>query len=439
MKFFLKKIGALTSKPYAFTARPWELKKFNTIDLFDSIGSSIIIDVRNSEIMRITPEVNETLNEEWITDKARFAYDLLAKWRFITPLAKENDVFINISWSQAFEQLKTKLSHSDTLIKVRLSSIVDLDSLALVKKLVAKSKNMMFLFSKKYAVASVIKPIVLKKSTSFLIYNINLRLVSPLLNLKLRKKSINNLANCYYIGPSIVSTVYAKHLGVGSHQLVKLWKNKNLASVGITKDFTVITACNSKALKLTGFANNFLSLSKYHTPVGFSLLNLKSYRPYGHFNETINYHLGQFFDVSLEGYNILQSSYATANTAKGFDLVLPTLNWLEEEQSFVNCFSMLQKSNKVVSGPKGCRSSKGLLNLLLDRKPTDTLTDALLVASKVTVINDQVLRGKLAKRPEALRSYNYHASSNFLKNSTNMVNSSDEFFKGKNDFLTLNN
>lgn len=72
-------VGALTSKPYAFTARPWELKKTETIDGHDAVGSNIRIDSRGREVMRILPRLHEDVNEEWINDRTRFAYDGLAK------------------------------------------------------------------------------------------------------------------------------------------------------------------------------------------------------------------------------------------------------------------------------------------------------------------------------------------------------------------------
>ena len=87
-------IGALTSKPYAFKTRSWELKNIDTIDLFESVCSNIKVDVRGSEIMRILPVLNEKLNEEWISDKSRFAYDGLQRKRFINPMIKQNGLLL---------------------------------------------------------------------------------------------------------------------------------------------------------------------------------------------------------------------------------------------------------------------------------------------------------------------------------------------------------
>ena len=82
-------VGALTSKPYQFKARPWELKRTDSIDIFDSVGSNIRVDSRAEEILRVTPRTNEYINEEWISDKVRFNYDGYYQQRIDTPYIKK--------------------------------------------------------------------------------------------------------------------------------------------------------------------------------------------------------------------------------------------------------------------------------------------------------------------------------------------------------------
>ena len=88
-------VGALTSKPYAFTARPWELVRTESIDTMDAVGSAIRIDSRGPEVMRILPRLNEDVNEEWIGDKSRFAYDGLKRQRIDAPLVKQVTVLVH--------------------------------------------------------------------------------------------------------------------------------------------------------------------------------------------------------------------------------------------------------------------------------------------------------------------------------------------------------
>lgn len=103
-------VGALTSKPYAFTSRPWELKNTESIDVLDAVGSNIRVCSRGLEIMRILPRVNEDVNEEWINDKTRYAYDGLKRQRLTTPMVRKGSGFVPCSWSEAFEEISNVLS-----------------------------------------------------------------------------------------------------------------------------------------------------------------------------------------------------------------------------------------------------------------------------------------------------------------------------------------
>ncbi|XP_013415957.1 NADH-ubiquinone oxidoreductase 75 kDa subunit, mitochondrial-like [Lingula anatina] len=95
-------VGALTSKPYAFTARPWETRKVDSIDVHDAVGSNIVVSTRTGEVMRILPRVNEDINEEWISDKSRFAYDGLKRQRLVTPMMQNDDgVLEECDWEDA--------------------------------------------------------------------------------------------------------------------------------------------------------------------------------------------------------------------------------------------------------------------------------------------------------------------------------------------------
>ena len=103
-------VGALTSKPYAFKARNWEMQKTASIDVMDAMGSNIRVDSRGGEVMRILPRENEQINEEWISDKARFSYDGLRVQRLDTPYIRRNDKLEKASWEQALEFIKDKFS-----------------------------------------------------------------------------------------------------------------------------------------------------------------------------------------------------------------------------------------------------------------------------------------------------------------------------------------
>ena len=106
-------VGALTSKPYAFAARPWELGKTQSIDVMDGVGSAIRIDTRGREVMRILPRVNEAVNEEWISDKTRHIVDGLRTQRLDRPYIRENGQLRAASWSEAFGAIAAKAGRID--------------------------------------------------------------------------------------------------------------------------------------------------------------------------------------------------------------------------------------------------------------------------------------------------------------------------------------
>ncbi len=119
-------VGALTSKPYAFTARPWELKGFESIDVHDSTGANIRVDTRGTEIMRIVPTLNEDINEEWLTDKSRFAYDGMKVQRLTTPLVRcaETGALKPATWEHAFGTINNYLKSEGKLDSIRAKGVV---------------------------------------------------------------------------------------------------------------------------------------------------------------------------------------------------------------------------------------------------------------------------------------------------------------------------
>ena len=236
-------VGALTSKPYAFTARSWELRSFNSIDLFDSVGSSIRVDVRGSNIMRILPRINSSLNEDWISDKIRFVYDGLKVQRLLSPFLKLNGSYIKVSWQKAFYFIRNFIFAAVlTLAKQGISkrnyinfegiagNFVDAEALIAFKDLLNSlgSSNVTinqdgasfnndfranYLFNT--SVASV-------ESTDLcLLIATNPRLEAPTLNVKLRKLYLGG-TSIYNLGFSSDLNYYAKSLGNNAEVLVRI-------------------------------------------------------------------------------------------------------------------------------------------------------------------------------------------------------------------------
>ena len=132
-------VGALTSKPYAFHARPWELKNTESVDVMDAVGSNIRVDSRGILVMRVQPKTNDDVNEEWISDKTRYAYDGLRFQRLTTPLIKSGDRFVAASWGDALVAIEEGLRNSGAEaneIKAVAGDLADTESLVALKDLI---------------------------------------------------------------------------------------------------------------------------------------------------------------------------------------------------------------------------------------------------------------------------------------------------------------
>jgi NADH-quinone oxidoreductase subunit G len=131
-------VGALTSKPYAFSARSWELRKTESIDVLDAVGSNIRVDARGRQVMRVMPRLNEAVNEEWLGDKSRFAYDGLARQRLDRPYVRGDDGKLHAaSWEQAFAAIVTRLDGVDShRFGAIAGDLVDCEAMCALKDLV---------------------------------------------------------------------------------------------------------------------------------------------------------------------------------------------------------------------------------------------------------------------------------------------------------------
>ncbi len=129
-------VGALTSKPYAFAARPWELKKTDTIDVLDAVGCSIRADSRGSEVMRILPRLHEDVNEEWINDRTRFAYDGLKRQRLDRPYVRRDGRLQPASWTEAFQRIAEVMHGLDGSAMAAIAGdLCDAESMVALKDL----------------------------------------------------------------------------------------------------------------------------------------------------------------------------------------------------------------------------------------------------------------------------------------------------------------
>tara|TARA_A100001015_G_scaffold4792_1_gene6103 strand:+ start:1443 stop:3497 length:2055 start_codon:yes stop_codon:yes gene_type:complete len=140
-------VGALTSKPYAFEARPWELKKTESVDVMDAVGSNIRVDTYNWEVKRILPRLNNEINEEWISDKTRYSCDGLLKQRLDVPYIKKNNKLQKSTWDEAIDLLVSKIqSMQPSEIAGHIGDMVNMENALSFKKFfeTLQSKNLEF-------------------------------------------------------------------------------------------------------------------------------------------------------------------------------------------------------------------------------------------------------------------------------------------------------
>jgi len=146
-------VGALTSKPYAFEARPWELKKTESIDVLDAVGSNIRVDTYNWEVKRILPRLNNEINEEWISDKTRYSCDGLLKQRLDVPYIKKENKLQKSSWDEAISLIVNKIkSIKPDEIAGHIGDMINMENALAFKKLfkIFQSNNLEFREKKLY-------------------------------------------------------------------------------------------------------------------------------------------------------------------------------------------------------------------------------------------------------------------------------------------------
>ena len=226
-------VGALTSAPYEFKARPWELRKTETIDAMDAVGSNIRIDVRGREVMRILPRTHEDVNEEWISDKTRFVWDGLRSQRLDRPYVRELAKLRAATWQEAFQRIAQKVkAASPSRIGFILGDLVGAEEAFSVRRLAEQLgvKNIDcrqdgsplgerggragYLFNSGIA--------AIEEADAILIIGSNPRLEAPVLNARIRKRHLKGGCAIGVVGEKADLTYPYIYMGAGPETLGKL-------------------------------------------------------------------------------------------------------------------------------------------------------------------------------------------------------------------------
>ena len=189
-------VGALTSKPYAFEARPWELKKTLTIDVMDAVGTNIRLDSRGRQVLRALPRVNDDVNEEWATDKTRHAVDGLVRRRLDRPYVRRDGKLVAASWDEAFAAIADAAKAAGNSVAAVAGDIVDCETMFAAKALLAsmgssllegRQTGMDYDVSSLAAVNFNTTIAGMERADAILLVGTNLRWEASLVNTRVRK------------------------------------------------------------------------------------------------------------------------------------------------------------------------------------------------------------------------------------------------------------
>jgi len=221
-------VGALTSKPYAFEARPWELRKTETVDVMDAMGAAIRVDSRGTAVMRILPRTYEEVNEEWISDKTRFVWDGLQRQRLDRPYVRRNGRLLPARWDEALSAAAEKLSGDAERIGAIVGDLADAEGMKALKDLLGglgvrnidcrqdgmalgDGPRQSWLFNSTF--------MGVEEADRLLLVGSNPRLEAAVLNARIRKAWLHNDLEVALVGEPADLTYDYAHLGTGAADL----------------------------------------------------------------------------------------------------------------------------------------------------------------------------------------------------------------------------
>jgi NADH-quinone oxidoreductase subunit G len=225
-------VGALTSKPYAFVTRPWELRKTESVDVLDAVGANIRVDARGPQVLRILPRLNEHVNEEWLGDRGRFAVDGLMKRRLDRPYVRRNGRLEPATWGEAFAAIAGRLkSVRGDRIAAIAGDLCDVEAMLALKELMAALGSPHLdcrqdgaKLDPRYRAGYIFNTSIagIEQADLCLLIGTNPRWEAALINARLRKRYLRGGFKLFNIGPALDLTVPVTQLGLGPEILADL-------------------------------------------------------------------------------------------------------------------------------------------------------------------------------------------------------------------------
>ncbi len=397
-------VGALTSKPYVFEARPWELKKTETIDVMDAVGSNIRVDTYGWEVKRVLPRINEDINEEWISDKTRYACDGIKNQRIDVPYIKEDNEFKKSSWDKVYKKIvdKIKLTSSDKILGLT-GDLTNMETLFIVKEFFNKTIKSPYLDSRtenlyvnisdrrNYIFNSTINGI--EESDLIILIGTNPRYEATILNSRIRKAYIKNKTEIFSFGDAGELTYPYQIYNNSTNEIKKLFDDKSYLSEKIKNSKKPLIIIGQSVLKLKSAKFIFEEFKKYllknnkisdewnslntlsNNASTIGSYDLEVIDPVVGENKTLdlikNNNYDILFLVGQDNLKIKKKSgliiYIGSHGDKGAeiaDIVLPGATYTEQDGYYTNLEGKLQKSYKASYPPGEAKEDWEIFNEL---------------------------------------------------------------------------
>ncbi len=396
-------VGALTSKPYVFEARPWELKKTETIDVMDAVGSNIRVDTYGWEVKRVLPRINEEINEEWISDKTRYACDGLKNQRLDTPYIKINGKLKPSSWEDAYKAISERISKTKSeKIAGFIGDMTNMETIYAAKEFfekTIKSENLesreekLYINTNKrinYLFNSSIEGI--EKSDLIILIGTNPRFEATILNSRIRKNFLKNKTEIISLG-NVGDLTYPYNVIDNSTDIIKeIVENNHEISKKIKQSNNPSLIFGQSILKLKSAPYIFEELKNYLEENGkiseeWNALNIlqKNSSAVGSFDLNVlaknssyeileNLEKNNYEVLILFGQDNLKFEkknefiiYIGSHGDKGAniaDVILPGATYTEQDGYFTNFEGKLQKAYKASYPPGEAKEDWLIINEL---------------------------------------------------------------------------
>ena len=396
-------VGALTSKPYVFEARPWELKKTETIDVMDAVGSNIRVDTYDWEVKRVLPIINEDINEEWISDKTRYACDGLLHQRLDTPFIKYNKKFEKASWNEVYKILKSKFENTT---KEKICGFVgDLTNMETsyifkeffertldIKNYESRADNRFVDVSKRenYIFNASINGI--EEADLIFLIGSNPRYEATILNARIRKSHLNNNTKILSLNDNgdltypyeslDGNTQTLKNIFEGTNNLSKIILDSKKPMVILGESFLRLNSAEFLYEKILKFLKHNNKFSEYWNPINILSCDAATV---GNFdlglinneNNLLNNLKSNKFDivylvgqdnldfVKKDEFVIYQGSHGDKG-AEIADIILPGSAYTEQDGYFTNLEGKVQKAYKASYPPGEAKEDWQIINELAE-------------------------------------------------------------------------